>query len=172
VARYNDRYFIHFWISPSGKYLLMATIVKRRRKSARRELTLTDLADRFGPMPSGRILLEPLPGTATAKDVLAIHRRYKRLCELVDGVLVEKAMGYEESMLAIEISALLRTVICPRKLGVIAGESVYIAREIHGRQGRTNADGRKSPSRLQSESRGHFFRAGRVLIGNYRSEDF
>ena len=100
----------------------MSTVVTRRRKTARRELTLTDLAERFGPMPPARILLDPPPGTATAKDVLAIHRREKRLCELVDGVLVEKAMGYEESILALEIGALLRAFVRPRRLGVIAGE--------------------------------------------------
>lgn len=63
----------------------MATVLKRET-----ELTLTDLADRFGPMPAGRIRMEPAPGTATEKDVLAVHRRTKRLCELVDGVWCRK----------------------------------------------------------------------------------
>jgi Uma2 family endonuclease len=86
------------------------------------ELTLADLAERFGPMPVWRIRMTPPPGTATAKDVLRIHAREKRLCELIDGVLVEKAMGYEESMLAISIAVLLGNFVRPRKLGVIAGE--------------------------------------------------
>ena len=100
----------------------MPSIASKRRKRPRRELTLTDLAERFGPMPPGRIRLDPAPGTATARDVLAVHRREDRLCELVDGVLVEKALGFEESMLAAEIIALLRSQVRPRKLGVIAGE--------------------------------------------------
>ena len=46
----------------------------------------------------------------------------RRLFELIDGVLVEKVMGYWESMLAIELAGLLREYIKPRKLGTLAGE--------------------------------------------------
>ena len=85
-------------------------------------LTLADLFDRFGPMPAARIRMDPPPGTATVKDVLAVHRRDKSLCELVDGVLVEKVMGYEESMVAAVIITFLQNFIRPRKLGIVAGE--------------------------------------------------
>jgi Uma2 family endonuclease len=54
--------------------------------------------------------------------VLAVHRREDRLCELVDGVLVEKVMGFEESMLAAQIIMLLGNFVRSKKLGVIAGE--------------------------------------------------
>ena len=37
---------------------------------------------------------------ATEKDVLEVHAREERLCELVDGILVEKGMGFRESLLA------------------------------------------------------------------------
>jgi Uma2 family endonuclease len=47
--------------------------------------------------------MSPIPGTATERDVLAVERREGRLCELVDGILVEKIMGSPESFLAIEI---------------------------------------------------------------------
>lgn len=87
------------------------------------ELTLGDLFNRFGPMPAARIRMVPRPGTATVQDVLAIHRREKRLCELVDGILVEKAVGYQESMLAIAISTLLQSFVRSHKLGVVAGEA-------------------------------------------------
>jgi|SRR5579863_8500906 len=100
----------------------MSTVLERRRKTRRRELNLAELLDRFGPMPAGRIRTDPAPGTATAKDVLAIHSREKKLCELVDAVLVEKVMGYKESILACEIIALLRAFVRPKKLGVVAGE--------------------------------------------------
>ncbi len=86
------------------------------------ELTLADLFERFGPMPASRIRRTPAPGTATARDALAIHRREGKMCELVDGVLVEKAMGYEESLLAVEIIFLLESYIRGKKLGVIASE--------------------------------------------------
>ena len=57
-------------------------------------LTLTDLPDRFGPIPAERIRRNPPPGSATEQDVIDIEERESRLCELVDGVLVEKTVGY------------------------------------------------------------------------------
>jgi len=36
--------------------------------------------------------MNPPPGTATEKDVIAEQKRSRKLCELVDGILVEKAM--------------------------------------------------------------------------------
>ena len=65
-----------------------------------RLLTTADLVSRFGPMPLLRIRFVPFPGTATEKDVLTIHDREDRLCELIDGILVEKAMGMTRVVLA------------------------------------------------------------------------
>ncbi len=47
------------------------------------------------------------PGTATERDVIAVHDRENRLCELVDGALVEKVMGFDESRFAILLGAYL-----------------------------------------------------------------
>lgn len=57
------------------------------------ELTLADLSQRFGPIPSWRIRTTLPPGTATGVDVLRIYNDECRLCELVDGILVEKDAG-------------------------------------------------------------------------------
>ena len=62
--------------------------------------TLADLHARLGNVPLQRIRCHPAPGTATEADVLVYPRGEKRLYELVDGVLVEKPMGYYESLLA------------------------------------------------------------------------
>ena len=63
--------------------------------------TFADLWERLGKVPLDRILMHPAPGTATPADVLRLaDAAEKRLCELVDGVLVEKAMGQRESRLA------------------------------------------------------------------------
>ena len=70
--------------------------------------TLADLLDRLGGVPPDRIRFHPYPGTATEEDVLARPGGVKRLCELVDGVLVEKAMGYYESLLAAVLIGFLR----------------------------------------------------------------
>jgi hypothetical protein len=50
----------------------------------------------LGNVPLERILFNPLPGTATEADLLALVERDKRLCELIDGTLVEKPVGYWE----------------------------------------------------------------------------
>lgn len=56
--------------------------------------TVADLLNQLG-IPPERILMRPSPGKAKEKDLL----RSPRLCELIDGVLVEKAMGWYESRL-------------------------------------------------------------------------
>jgi Uma2 family endonuclease len=86
------------------------------------EMTVADLSQLFGPMPDRRIVRDPPPGTATERDVLAVHARDKRLCELVDGILVEKSLGYEESLIAVEIIRFLSNFVAERKLGCVTGE--------------------------------------------------
>jgi Uma2 family endonuclease len=86
------------------------------------EMTLIDLAELFGPMPAWRIRGVPAPGTATEQDVIEIEARENRLCELVDGVLVEKCVGYEESCLAIELARLLANYVKAHDLGRVSGE--------------------------------------------------
>jgi Uma2 family endonuclease len=63
--------------------------------------TLADLVAQLGDIPLDRIRLRPAPGMATEADVLAaLSAPRKRLCELIDGVLVEKAVGTREGLLA------------------------------------------------------------------------
>jgi Uma2 family endonuclease len=85
--------------------------------------TLADLQHHLGDIPAWRIRLKPAPGTATEADVIAIHAREKRLYELIDGVLVEKGMGFRESLLAASLIVFLDRFVRPRKLGVITGEA-------------------------------------------------
>jgi Uma2 family endonuclease len=84
---------------------------------------LADLHERLGGIPLNRIRFRPPMGTATEQDVLDVHAREKRLCELVDGVLVEKAAGFAESCLAGEVLHRLKLFVDPRNLGLIAGEA-------------------------------------------------
>jgi len=86
-------------------------------------LTLADLVDRFGPMPAERIRTTPPPGTATEQDVIDVEARESRLCELVDGVLVEKTVGYYESYLAMRLGHFLIEFVEQRRLGIVAGEA-------------------------------------------------
>ena len=83
--------------------------------------TLADLLERLGDVPLDRIRFRPYPGTATESDVLEAEQRDNRLCELVDGVLVEKAMGFREAILAGAILGWLREFVIPRNLGCVTG---------------------------------------------------
>ena len=83
--------------------------------------TLADLLEHLGGIHPNRVRFRPAPGTATEKDVLAIHDREGRLYELVDGVLVEKAVGLRESLLAIALASILRSFVRPRNLGLVTG---------------------------------------------------
>ena len=67
-------------------------------------VTLADFMEQLGNIPPERILFDPLPGTATEEDVLEVERRTGLAPELIDGVLVEKAVGYLESRLAASVN--------------------------------------------------------------------
>ena len=83
--------------------------------------TLADLMRRLGGIPLERIWFHPAPGTATENDVITAELRENRLCELVDGTLVEKAMGFEESRLASMLSYLLISYLEKNDLGICVG---------------------------------------------------
>ncbi len=84
--------------------------------------TLADLLDRLGSVPPERIRLHPFPGTATVDDVIRLcDGEPKCLCELVDGVLVEKAMGHQESRLAFLLGQLLQNYLDKHDLGIATG---------------------------------------------------
>lgn len=85
-----------------------------------------ELQARLGGVPAERIRLFPSPGTATVEDVVRIEATERVLCELVDGVLVEKVMGYEESILALAIASALRAFVISKNLGVVSGEAGMI----------------------------------------------
>jgi Uma2 family endonuclease len=81
-----------------------------------------ELLHQLGDVPLERIRLEAPPGTATEKDVLAAERQpRKHLCELIDGVLVEKVMGTPEALLAIILGRLLGNFVEQEKLGLVLG---------------------------------------------------
>src|SRR6267154_6789969 len=97
----------------------MATVIA----TPGRVQTLGDLLDRLGGISPDRVLCEPPPGQATEIDVTRAETQEGRLCELVDGTLVEKAMGFNESLLAGALISLLRAFVIPRNLGLVSGEA-------------------------------------------------
>src|ERR1700730_10017056 len=86
------------------------------------EDNLAELLEKLGNVPVERIRMRPPPGTATEKDVLrALEAPRKRICELIDGVLVEKAMGFRESRLGAVLIRILDQFVTTRDLGMVTG---------------------------------------------------
>lgn len=83
-------------------------------------------AERLGAVPLWRIRTNPAPGTATERDVERILRDEDRICELIDGVLVEKAVSDESAGLALEIGRLLGNFVVPRRLGWVLGADGFV----------------------------------------------
>ena len=88
-----------------------------------RRCSNADLLRRLGDISPERVRLWSMSGCATVGDVATIQGREKRLFELVNGVLVEKCMGWRESVLVMAIGEALRGWVVPRKLGAVSGES-------------------------------------------------
>ena len=83
---------------------------------------MEEMLHRLGDVPLRRIPMWPPIGTATEADVLAAEREpRKRLCELIDGVLVEKPMGTKEALVASLLGYFLWEFVRPRNLGVVLG---------------------------------------------------
>lgn len=94
---------------------------KLPRSSLPEHWTLADLQRHLGGIPLERIRLFPPPGYATEEDVLRIAAREDRLCELDDGILVEKPMGWYESILAAVILGRLYVFLKTHDLGHVLG---------------------------------------------------
>lgn len=75
----------------------------------------------MGGVPLSRIIFNPWPGTATEADLLYMAEHEKRLCELIDGTLVEKPVGFWEGLIAANIIGLLAAYVNPRDLGAVFG---------------------------------------------------
>ena len=78
---------------------------------------LTDL----GNVPAARVRSEPAPGAATVEDVVRLRNEERRLYELVDGTLVEKAMGWQESLLTGILLQWLNNYLDQHRIGVTTG---------------------------------------------------
>jgi Uma2 family endonuclease len=88
--------------------------------------SLAEVVRALGDVPLERIRATPAPGTATEED---LQNAGKPTCELIDGVLVEKAVGDRESLLAVYIGHKISNYVEPDDLGVILGEAGHFTLE-------------------------------------------
>ncbi|WP_165074614.1 Uma2 family endonuclease [Paludisphaera rhizosphaerae] len=95
--------------------------VSTSKKTTPRFATVADLLKRLGDIPAERVRLDPFPGMATERDRIAAERRDDRLYELIDGVLVEKATGSEESCWTALLCCYLYGHVLKHDLGMVMG---------------------------------------------------
>lgn len=104
----------------------MTTTAARNKMRQSAEEWLRELGD----VPLHRIRMIPYPGSATEADAM-LATNTEHHCELVNGTLVEKAMGMPEAFVAALIIELLGPYVRKKGLGIAIGsEGMY--RMIHG----------------------------------------
>lgn len=84
------------------------------------------LLDLLGGISPDRVRLTPVPGTATKRDVIRIPDSRGRHHELIDGTLVEKAMGAPEGFLVLELSHALQSFLDTHDLGFLYAPDALI----------------------------------------------
>jgi Uma2 family endonuclease len=82
-----------------------------------KEWNMADVRAHVGDVPLERIRTFPPPGMATEEDALR-----KPVCELIDGILVEKAMGAYESVLASLLITEINIYLAANPIGFVSGE--------------------------------------------------
>lgn len=85
--------------------------------------SLQDVQTHLGDIPFTRIRAFPSPGTATEEDALRlIESRSGTPCELIDGTLVEKPVGFFQALVAAELLFRVRLFLETHDLGKVVGE--------------------------------------------------
>jgi Uma2 family endonuclease len=98
----------------------------RTRSPFPKDATVADVLKQLGGISPRRIRMHPLPGKATERDLLAIRDHQNRPCELVDKMLVEKVMGFEEGYLALWLGGLISIYADEHDLGIAAGADATV----------------------------------------------
>lgn len=85
--------------------------------------SFADLHKRLGEVPLHRIRMNPFPGSATEAD---LETAKGPTCELIDGVLVEKAMGDRESAMGLFLGRRIGDLVENENLGITLGADGFI----------------------------------------------
>ena len=101
--------------------------------------TLEERLIELGGIAAMRVRLDPAPGHATLADLMAVNESKEHgLFELVDGTLVEKAMSYEASIVAIAIARIIGTFVFKNRLGLISGTDGFFRLQTSTQIGRAS----------------------------------
>src|SRR5262249_39575722 len=76
---------------------------------------------RAGKVPLERIVTKPAPGTATIDDAVYSKERLNLCCELVDGILVTKPMGYYEASVSAALIYFIHLYLESNPIGQVIG---------------------------------------------------
>jgi Uma2 family endonuclease len=73
----------------------------------------------LGNVPVERIVFDPWPGTATEANLLLYAERDKKLCELIDGTLVQKTYSFWDGVIASHAIATVGIFAREHDLGIV-----------------------------------------------------
>jgi len=79
---------------------------------------VAELQEYLGGVPLERIRMQPLPGQATEEDILRIHAQEGPICELIDGILVEKPMATYEALVAGMLLTFINNYLYDHDIGI------------------------------------------------------
>jgi len=98
-------------------------MVKERYRMTHAAVTdsLAERLQELGGIVADRVKSTPAPGTASLDDLVYYNDHTKPLCELIDNTLVEKAVGFEASVVAATIVRILGEFVARRRLGIVSG---------------------------------------------------
>lgn len=82
-------------------------------------IALEELIAGLGSIPIERIRFRHPLGTATEEEYLRFAEKSGQGCELIDGVIVEKAMGYYESRMAAVLLRILGNFLVQNPMGFV-----------------------------------------------------
>lgn len=88
--------------------------------------TIGEVQERLGNVPVNRIISFPAPGTASTLELLDPQITRGRGVELVDGILVEKPMGFREDYIASLFIQFIGFYLRDNNIGAVVGSQGLI----------------------------------------------
>lgn len=89
--------------------------------------SVADLLHDLGDIPTERVRMDPQPGRVTFDELVAANEtRTGQVCEWVDGTLVEKATGWFESFIAMNLGGRFYRYLETHPIGLLLGPDAVL----------------------------------------------